>query len=131
CKSADDLIVPMPPGTVVYDADTGELLGDLVEPGQRLLVAKGGRGGRGNTHFVNSRHQAPRTAERGEPAIEKNLRLELKLIADVGIVGVPNAGKSSLLAAVTNATPKIASYPFTTVEPNLGVAELDFNTTLI
>jgi len=130
-KSADDLIVPMPPGTVVYDADTGELLGDLVEPGQRLLVAKGGRGGRGNTHFVNSRHQAPRTAERGEPAIEKNLRLELKLIVDVGIVGVPNAGKSSLLAAVTNATPKIASYPFTTVEPNLGVAELDFNTTLI
>lgn len=130
-RSADDLIVPVPPGTVVYDDDTGELLGDLLETGQRLLVAKGGRGGRGNPHFVNSRNQAPRTAEKGEPAIEKNLRLELKLIADVGIVGVPNAGKSSLLAAVTNADPKIASYPFTTVEPNLGVAELDMDTTLI
>ncbi len=130
-RSADDLIVPVPPGTVVYDEDSGELLGDLVEPGQRLLVAKGGRGGRGNPHFMNSRNQAPRTAEKGEPAIEKNLRLELKLIADVGIVGVPNAGKSSLLAAVTNATPKIASYPFTTVEPNLGVAELDLENTLI
>jgi GTP-binding protein len=116
---------------VIYDEDSGELLGDLVEPGQRLLVAKGGRGGRGNPHFMNSRNQAPRTAEKGEPAIEKNLRLELKLIADVGIVGVPNAGKSSLLAAVTNATPKIASYPFTTVEPNLGVAELDLENTLI
>lgn len=130
-RSADDLIVPVPPGTGVYDEDSGELLGDLVEPGQRLLVAKGGRGGRGNPHFMNSRNQAPRTAEKGEPAIEKNLRLELKLIADVGIVGVPNAGKSSLLAAVTNATPKIASYPFTTVEPNLGVAELDLENTLI
>jgi len=130
-RSADDLIVPVPPGTVIYDEDSGELLGDLVEPGQRLLVAKGGRGGRGNPHFMNSRNQAPRTAEKGEPAIEKNLRLELKLIADVGIVGVPNAGKSSLLAAVTNATPKIASYPFTTVEPNLGVAELDLENTLI
>ncbi len=130
-RSADDLIVPMPPGTVVYDDDTGELLGDLVEPGQRLLVVKGGRGGRGNPHFTNSRNQAPRTAEKGEPAVERNLRLELKLIADVGIVGVPNAGKSSLLAAVTNATPKIASYPFTTVEPNLGVAELDLDTTLV
>lgn len=130
-RSADDLIVPVPPGTVIYDEDSGELLGDLVEPGQRLLVAKGGRGGRGNPHFMNSRNQAPRTAEKGEPSIEKNLRLELKLIADVGIVGVPNAGKSSLLAAVTNATPKIASYPFTTVEPNLGVAELDLENTLI
>ncbi len=130
-KSAEDLYLPVPPGTVVYDADSGDLLGDLVEAGQTLLVAKGGRGGRGNPHFANARIQAPRTAERGEPYVERNLRLELKLIADVGIVGVPNAGKSSLLAAVTNATPKVADYPFTTVEPNLGVAELDMNTSLI
>lgn len=130
-KSADDLVIPVPPGTIVYDADSGELLGDLVEPAQRLVVAKGGRGGRGNPHFASARNQAPRTAEKGEPAVERNLRLELKLIADVGIVGVPNAGKSSFLAAVTNAQPKIANYPFTTLEPNLGVAELDMDTSLI
>ncbi len=130
-KSIDDLVVPVPPGTLVYDADKGELLGDLVIPGQRLVVAKGGRGGRGNQHFATSRNQAPRTAEKGEPAQERNLRVELKLIADIGIVGMPNAGKSSFLAAVTNAKPKIADYPFTTVEPNLGVAELDANTILV
>ncbi len=130
-KSAPDLIIPVPPGTVVYDADTGELLGDLVEPGQRLVVCKGGRGGRGNARFATPRNQAPRIAEKGEPGEERNLRLELKLIADVGIVGVPNAGKSSLLAAVTNAKPKIADYPFTTLEPNLGVADLDEHTSLI
>ena len=130
-KSAEDLVVPVPPGTLVYDADKGELLGDLVSNGQRLVVAKGGRGGRGNQHFATSRNQAPRTAEKGEPPQERNLRLELKLIADIGIVGMPNAGKSSFLAAVTNAKPKIADYPFTTVEPNLGVAELDADTTLV
>ncbi len=130
-KSADDLVIPVPPGTIVYDADKGELLGDLVSAHQRLVVCKGGRGGRGNTHFATSRNQAPRTAERGEPAEEHSLRLELKLIADVGIVGVPNAGKSSLLASVTNARPKIADYPFTTLEPNLGVAELDMDTSLV
>ncbi len=130
-KSAPDLIVPVPPGTVVYDAASGELLGDLVERGQRLVVAKGGRGGRGNQHFASSRNQTPRNAERGEPSEEKDLRLELKLIADVGIVGVPNAGKSSLLAAVTNAKPKVAPYPFTTLEPNLGVAELDAEHSLV
>ncbi len=130
-KSAKDLVIPVPPGTLIYDAETNELLGDMVEPGQELVVCKGGRGGRGNQHFATSRNQAPRTAEKGEPPEEKELRLELKLLADVGIVGVPNAGKSSFLAAVTNAKPKIADYPFTTIEPNLGVAHLDEEIDLI
>jgi GTP-binding protein len=122
--------VYVPPGTVVYNAGGG-LLGDLTEPGQRLTVCKGGRGGRGNTRFKNSRNQAPRTAEKGEPGEERRLRFELKLIADVGIIGVPNAGKSTLLAALTHARPKIAPYPFTTLEPNLGVAEIDELTTIV
>jgi len=130
-RSAEDLVIPVPPGTIVYDASSRAVLGDLVESGQCLVVAQGGRGGRGNTHFVNSVHQVPRIAERGEPGQEATLRLELKLIADVGIVGVPNAGKSTLLAAVTRAKPKIAPYPFTTIEPNLGVAELDEDTSLV
>jgi GTPase len=130
-RSAEDLMVPVPPGTLVYDCETNELLGDLVEPDQKLLVCKGGRGGKGNTHFATSRNQAPRMGEKGEPPQERTIKLELKLIADVGIVGVPNAGKSSLLAAVTNANPKIADYPFTTLEPNLGVADLDDKTSLI
>ncbi len=130
-KSADDLIVEVPPGTVVYDDERGEVLGDLTEPGQRLVICRGGRGGRGNTHFATARNQTPRLAERGEPGEERELRLELKLIADVGIVGVPNAGKSTFLAAVTNARPKIAPYPFTTLEPNLGVAELDEDVSLV
>jgi GTPase len=130
-KSAEDLIVPVPPGTVVYDDDSGDLIGDLVTPGQRLLVGKGGRGGKGNQHYATSRNQAPRMGEKGEPSVERNLRLELKLIADIGIVGVPNAGKSSFLASVTNAHPKIADYPFTTLEPNLGVVEMDLDTHLV
>jgi len=130
-RSAENLVIPVPPGTIVYDATTNELLGDLVEDGQELMICKGGRGGRGNQHFATSRNQAPRTAEKGEPPEEKNIRLELKLLADIGIVGVPNAGKSSLLSAVTNARPKIADYPFTTLEPNLGVARLDEETDLI
>lgn len=130
-KSAEDLILKVPAGTLVYDAKSGELLGDLTDHGQQLQVVKGGRGGRGNQHFANSRNQAPRIAEKGAPAQEKDLRLELKLIADVGIVGVPNAGKSTFLASVTNAKPKIANYPFTTLQPNLGVAALDEETTLV
>ena len=130
-KSAKDLIIPVPPGTVVFNAESGATLGDLVEPGQRLVVAKAGRGGRGNQHFASSRNQAPRTAEKGEPGEFFNIRLELKLIADVGLVGVPNAGKSSLLAVVTNAKPKIADYPFTTLSPNLGVLMLEHNKSLV
>ncbi len=130
-KSGKDLVVAVPPGTLVYDSNTGNLLGDLVEEDQQLVVAKGGRGGRGNQHFATSRNQAPRMAERGEPEESKILRLELKMIADLGIVGVPNAGKSSLLSVVTNAKPKIGNYPFTTLSPNLGVAELGVDTVLV
>jgi GTPase len=130
-RSGADLVISVPPGTIVIDDDSQELLGDLVAPAQQLLVARGGRGGRGNSHFANAVHQAPRVAEHGEPPQECNLRLELKLIADIGIVGVPNAGKSTFLAAVSNARPKIAPYPFTTLEPNLGVANLDEETSLV
>lgn len=130
-KSGADLVIPVPPGTIVYDARTNEVVGDLVEPGQELIVARGGRGGRGNARFATAVHQAPRTGERGEPGEERRLRLELRLIADIGLVGVPNAGKSTFLSAVTNARPKIAPYPFTTLEPNLGVAALDEDTTLV
>ena len=123
--SGQDLIIPVPPGTMVFDEIQGGLLGDLVDEGQQLLVCKGGRGGRGNTRFKTSTNKTPRIAEKGEPPQEKNLRLELKLIADVGIIGVPNAGKSTLLSVVSNAKPKIAPYPFTTLQPNLGVVDLD------
>jgi GTP-binding protein len=126
-----DVVIRVPCGTLVYDDRTGDLVADLVEHQSQVVLCKGGRPGRGNARFATSRNQAPRIAEKGEPGEERWLRLELRLIADVGIIGVPNAGKSTLLAAVTNARPKIASYPFTTIAPTLGVANLDVDAQLI
>jgi len=120
-----DLIIRVPPGTIVRDADTGEVVADLDHSGQSVRVATGGRGGRGNAAFKTARNKAPHMAEKGEPGQDRWLQLELKLVADVGIIGVPNAGKSTLLSVVSAARPKIADYPFTTVEPTLGVAEVD------
>jgi len=122
-KNGQDLVIELPPGTLVTDADTGQVIKDLIECGETIVLARGGRGGQGNTRFKTSTNRAPRFAQPGEPGETKTLRLELKLLADVGIIGLPNAGKSTLITAVSSAHPKIGSYPFTTLYPSLGVVQ--------
>ena len=130
-KDADDLVLRVPIGTVVKDADTGDVIGEIIEDGQQIIVAKGGRGGRGNEAFATATRQAPTYWEPGVEGEKRKIALELKLIADVGLVGKPNAGKSTFLASISKATPKIADYPFTTLTPNLGVVQLSGHRTFV
>jgi len=125
-RGGDDLVIELPPGTVVTDADTGQIIKDFTKPGETFRAATGGRGGQGNARFKTSTHRAPRFAQPGEPGETQTLKLELKLLADVGIIGLPNAGKSTLISAVSSAHPKIADYPFTTLTPTLGVVQSDW-----
>ncbi|MBU0986475.1 MAG: GTPase ObgE [Proteobacteria bacterium] len=125
-KNGQDLVIEIPPGTLIQDPDTGEIIKDLVKPDETFVLAKGGRGGQGNTRFKSSTHRTPRFAQPGEPGETKRFKLELKLLADVGIVGLPNAGKSTLITAISSAHPKIANYPFTTLTPTLGVVHSDW-----
>ena len=130
-KSGEDLIIKVPKGTIVKDAETGKVIADLSKDGQRELILSGGRGGKGNAHFATSTRQAPRFAQDGEKGIEKEVILELKLLADVGLIGFPNVGKSTLLSRVTAATPKIANYHFTTIHPNLGVVKTEYGDSFV
>lgn len=130
-RDGDNLVIRVPVGTLAFDGDTGELIGEVLEAGQKLLVAKGGARGLGNARFKSSTNRAPRKTTQGKPGERRLLRLELKLLADVGLLGLPNAGKSTLLGAITAARPKVADYPFTTLSPNLGVAQVDADRTFV
>ena len=130
-RSGADVVLPVPPGTLIRDADSGVLLAEIIDPDQTVVIARGGRGGKGNSHFATATHQSPREFQPGEDGESRRIELELKLIADVGLVGKPNAGKSTLLSVISAARPKIADYPFTTITPNLGVVQLSGHRTFV